>query len=166
MLVLQLFYASHLNIVDAVGAPCIVTTVMVSLLPRVVAPGRRYVPSCAIVNRCTGCCEHDQRVCAPTEMRLRGFEVYVKRFMERLCIYLLGFACCMFCWFSKVEEITFINTTITHTRMLAVYVDEHISCACGCLLKAEDCAPTATYDAATCSCICKNPNIVCPEVST
>jgi len=35
-----------------------------------------YFPSCTRVQRCGGCCNSDLLSCQPTEIRLRGFQVY------------------------------------------------------------------------------------------
>ncbi|XP_022903176.2 uncharacterized protein [Onthophagus taurus] len=93
-------------------------------------PTTMYLPSCTRIERCGGCCNHNKLECQPMEIENVNFQVIKTEF-------------------SGGAKLRFVEK-------IAVTLERHKKCACGCKIKAEHCTLRQEYRENECRCVCRN----------
>ncbi|KAG8225041.1 hypothetical protein J437_LFUL000019, partial [Ladona fulva] len=101
-------------------------------------PGRLYIPNCAVVKRCSGCCSYDAVECLPKPGVKHGV---VK-------------------WQTN-EYVMRPNGQWKFNGLKTFEILEHTKCKCGCKIREEHCNKNSRttlqrYDRRGCQCFCMN----------
>ncbi|XP_055370905.1 uncharacterized protein LOC129605277 isoform X2 [Condylostylus longicornis] len=116
-----------------VQAKCEPRDTVVDIVPENSSRHRIYFPGCILVKRCSGCCiPRELKSCQPSSTSLLNYAVVVSDFDMKT------------------------GRTKLRPKREIVTVEQHDSCTCQCIVKAEDCGEFQKYDPINCQCICPN----------
>ncbi|KAI9561394.1 hypothetical protein GHT06_012351 [Daphnia sinensis] len=90
-------------------------------------PNITWLPACALVERCGGCCKHESLQCVPVPEDITMMK----------------------------KKVVAVNNKGVYLNVKHVNIEKHNKCKCQCKVKASDCNPQQIYDKNNCRCVCK-----------
>ncbi|XP_071439195.1 vascular endothelial growth factor A-A-like [Hetaerina americana] len=111
--------------------PCRPRNTSVPLPPA--PPGKLYLPNCAVVERCSGCCSVESIECVPKP----GAKVGKTKWKTN-------------------EYILDQNGRWRFSEVVSFDMEKHTKCTCGCKIREEHCTSLQSYESSSCRCSCNN----------
>ncbi|EFX85516.1 hypothetical protein DAPPUDRAFT_98897 [Daphnia pulex] len=90
-------------------------------------PNVSWLPTCALVERCGGCCKHERLHCVPVPEDITMMK----------------------------KKVIAVNNKGVYVNVTHVSIEKHNKCKCQCKVKASDCNALQHYDKDNCRCVCK-----------